>query len=290
MGVAIHAPLAGGDLQARSRTHVEQGCDPRPPRGRRPAATLQGRGFLRLRSTPPSREATTRQVRICPRDALRSTPPSREATCGTTPPCNVRPLRSTPPSREATKTPEQVETMRRVAIHAPLAGGDVPLRQDAVPLRVAIHAPLAGGDPGKEGEPEAGLVAIHAPLAGGDCLAASSVEPDPLLRSTPPSREATPEPATPPRAKVGCDPRPPRGRRRCRARSRDYYRMVAIHAPLAGGDPHLHLTSHQCTGCDPRPPRGRRLSWRRCWLQDRMLRSTPPSREATLSKGMSFPP
>ena len=63
---------------------------------------------------------------------LRSTPPSREATWphGST--------RSTPPSREATSAVGRTR-QSVVAIHAPLAGGDL-----AAHLRVlvAIHAPL----------------------------------------------------------------------------------------------------------------------------------------------------
>ena len=121
-------------------------CDPRPPRGRRRFQELQNLDALVLRSTPPSREATTcsnavRSEGGCdprpprgrrppvqfghvPEVRLRSTPPSREAT----PPNPRLPtetmLRSTPPSREATHDESARRLRSGVAIHAPLAGGD----------------------------------------------------------------------------------------------------------------------------------------------------------------------
>ena len=55
-------------------------------------------------------------------------------------------LRSTPPSRGATPGQGQIGLPRRVAIHAPLAGGDVELTRAGGGTVVAIHAPLAGGD------------------------------------------------------------------------------------------------------------------------------------------------
>ena len=77
-------------------------------------------------------------------------------------------LRSTPPSREATLRDVLLGAFGDVAIHAPLAGGDI-VRTRSTPERaVAIHAPLAGGD---------------SPRVRRSGMA--------MLRSTPPSREAT---------------------------------------------------------------------------------------------------
>ena len=55
---------------------------------------------------------------------LRSTPPSREATINYRANAITERLRSTPPSREATSPPLLDHEEMRVAIHAPLAGGD----------------------------------------------------------------------------------------------------------------------------------------------------------------------
>ena len=101
-----------------------------------------------------------------------------------------------------------------------------------------------------------------------------------------------------------CDPRPPRGRRprndtprvrvevlRSTPPSREatgQLRLhhgpgtVAIHAPLAGGDARHGTDPRYTRCCDPRPPRGRRHNSQDQEEVETMLRSTPPSREATL--------
>ena len=123
--VAIHAPLAGGDavvplVQARA-----SGCDPRPPRGRRLGGYVTHLAGNKLRSTPPSREATIRKGDGMRCDGmLRSTPPSREATATLARSARDNLLRSTPPSREATRHHGGLACRGSVAIHAPLAGGD----------------------------------------------------------------------------------------------------------------------------------------------------------------------
>ena len=259
-------------------------------------------GLLVLRSTPPSREATSCSSILPSVTMLRSTPPSREATLFRLVDSETIKLRSTPPSREATRTAWPLPPRYAVAIHAPLAGGDRavlgahrgsfscdprpprgrrprprvtdsghtgcdprPPRGRRLRLwrlalcgrRVAIHAPLAGGDADALAHTPSVRVAIHAPLAGGDHIPA------------PYKGEGR-----------RCDPRPPRGRRLTRAKPLLASVVVAIHAPLAGGDwgPPYQLgvcmlrstppsreatragrpsTSAWC--CDPRPPRGRRL-------------------------------
>ena len=146
-------PLAGGDAVSRmSSPEAAPCCDPRPPRGRRRSvlafatllrmvaihAPLAGGDFtscddhpVAVAITPPSREATTTACGSPSPQVLRSTPPSREATPmdrRVSSPMTVRMLRSTPPSREATgSAPEgrHRATPKMVAIHAPLAGGDV---------------------------------------------------------------------------------------------------------------------------------------------------------------------
>ncbi len=147
--------------------------------------------------------------------------------------------------------------------------GRVKRCRSATPMR-------AGGEPCS--------VAIHAPLAGGDAAQGAMSGPDKTLRSTPPSRGATRSGFTPHPRSLRCDPRPPRGGRP-KHRGVFFGRVVAIHAPLAGGDATVRLD--RCTGigvaihaplaggdrdgrypdrprrcCDPRPPRGGRRDHR----------------------------
>ena len=193
----------------------EASCDLTPPRGRRRREASRTRPRTLLRSTPPSREATRpdaipgltpgvaihaplaggdfiRLEAVYREHLLRSTPPSREATLsrGSVWTCGAA-LRSTPPSREATRDDHRHAVILEVAIHAPLAGGDV-----WVVAMLAMSLMLRSTPPSREAtqhhghrDPHHG-VAIHAPLAGGDT--STPVGP-PMLSS--------------------CDPRPPRGRR-----------------------------------------------------------------------------
>ncbi len=193
-------------------------------------------------------------------------------------------LRSTPPSREATLFLLLSLLLQRVAIHAPLAGGDSFLDDEGDPRQVAIHAPLAGGDTRNRQARRHQWVAIHAPLAGGD----STRSPRP--RSC---RSCDPRP---PRGRrlgaafaglaplASCDPRPPRGRRplcmlatdvRIKLRSTPPSREATLEGPHRPGP-------RQC--CDPRPPRGRRQLVEALEKAYKLLRSTPPSREATRRK------
>ena len=145
--VSIHAPLTGGDTQqiaacsATLRVSIHApltGGDTEHARARR------GIGF---QSTPPSREATSRDAPVVVSAAFQSTPPSREATGAIfiQPPRNAsfnpRPphgrrqagangswpatlFQSTPPSREATPALPVSGRQQAVSIHAPLTGGD----------------------------------------------------------------------------------------------------------------------------------------------------------------------
>ena len=101
--VAIHAPLAGGDEVRSRELRYPPGCDPRPPRGRRPVAGDRYFFTDELRSTPPSREATaaTRSPRHVPRGCDPRPPRGRRHSPEDVKE-DVKELRSTPPSREAT--------------------------------------------------------------------------------------------------------------------------------------------------------------------------------------------
>jgi len=146
-----------------------RGFNPRPPHGRRHDSNGIAQSITLFQSTPPSREATKREVRETvdlsvsihapitggdanPRDNLamqatfQSTPPSREATRSAAPAASRTPFQSTPPSREATyKTVLRMARMI-VSIHAPLTGGDIALPAPDRVDEVSIHAPLTGGD------------------------------------------------------------------------------------------------------------------------------------------------
>ena len=192
--VAIHAPLAGGD----------------------PTGNISSDHSYWLRSTPPSREATSPEVKVTSAPFwLRSTPPSREATVekagakSVLSRCDPRPPRGRRPVRR-----QQDPTGKCCDPRPPR--GRRPARNGADQLddAVAIHAPLAGGDHRPEDAYAAWMrVAIHAPLAGGDQEAGDKSAKEIVLRSTPPSREAT---DTLPHVAHALP--------------------VAIHAPLAGGD------------------------------------------------------
>ena len=213
--VAIHAPLAGGDHFRQHTLHDCAVAIHAPLAGGDEAEAVECVIAEALRSTPPSREATTgSRVDVPIAISCDPRPPRgrRQATLhdhGQT-----HKLRSTPPSREATLPDDVFSAPGRVAIHAPLAGGDM----TGTPLWHGTWM-LRSTPPSREATADRWLilqhqhVAIHAPLAGGDNEATSHRGPTTKLRSTPPSREAT-------------RPRLADPDRRC----------VAIHAPLAGGD------------------------------------------------------
>ena len=215
--VAIHAPLAGGDLTCAGKTSVRDCCDPRPPRGRRPAAAQMQAGIHRCDPRPPRGRRPQRSRKdpdgfgvaihaplaggdpglgtgLFARTPLRSTPPSREATlvsaqvCLPAHRCDPRPPRGRRPASCHEDTPRP-----HVAIHAPLAGGDRGMRGCHASLTALRSTP-----PSREATNEPVLfmqarhrVAIHAPLAGGDQAKRSPNPVSFVLRSTPPSREAT---------------------------------------------------------------------------------------------------
>ena len=106
-------------------------------------------------------------------------------------PCGVRHLytscmrwprifQSTHPLRGATRSMRTNRGVRRISIHAPLAGCDASdhgWRFDQV--MISIHAPLAGCDAGHTLPRNCGRISIHAPLAGCD-PARSAARPWPI--------------------------------------------------------------------------------------------------------------
>ena len=301
--VAIHAPLAGGDItlpvvapwtrccdprppRGRRRPRRlpwsdRRSCDPRPPRGRRhgyrqpgrptdvvaihaPLAGGDPRGGWRAVAEgvaihAPLAGGDTRTSNCCGDSArLRSTPPSREATWATIKKCSPLELRSTPPSREATLYTSRTRALKTSCDPRPPRGrrpfGATGSTQeggcDPRPPRGRRH-PIAG-------RTEPPDVLRSTPPSREATRTWRQAYRVTRLRSTPPSREATPS-STPAPRRNSCDPRPPRGRRR--------------RTPTGRSAP-------KC--CDPRPPRGRRLPFTFLVVTLSWLRSTPPSREATL--------
>ena len=145
--VAIHAPLAGGDPFGAASLCGRPGLRSTPPSREATTLLLAFGADPQLRSTPPSREATTRCPPPVALSRLRSTPPSREATRYCYPKGYGFVLRSTPPSREATRS--QVETSVDTTLRSTPPSREATMaragRRKSFP--VAIHAPLAGGDP-----------------------------------------------------------------------------------------------------------------------------------------------
>ena len=278
--VAIHASLAGGDPRAPPRWPPPSGCDPRLPCGRRPSAHSSTLSASRCDPRLP-------RGRRHPVEAVGHRPRWR--------------LRSTPPSREATRPALVAVVALVVAIHASLAGGDRAMDVIEKAKGVAIHASLAGGDSvSRPSRPPCRCCDPRLPRGRRLCCAWITPCRRPL-RSTPPSREATPPPPE------------------------DTHEFtVAIHASLAGGDlkilldlgrdrlrstpPSREATSACATvwslerlrstppsreatwlptpyaqmwSCDPRLPRGRRRKLGHALREAFRLRSTPPSREAT---------
>ena len=260
--VAIHAPLAGGDLCRAVSISSSVGCDPRPPRGRRPRTASACATAAELRSTPPSREATSSLIACVGVQLLRSTPPSREATIVTGRCCGRHHVAIHAPLAGGDPRPVQDGRPVRVAIHAPLAGGDHSGCEVRRFIGVAIHAPLAGGDPARFTPlwtPT--LVAIHAPLAGGD------VRPDTLAM--------VPEVAIHAPLAGGDRPHP----------VRRLQPAVAIHAPLAGGDHSTARKPQIVRVAIHAPLAGGDLPLPTALGVHMELRSTPPSREATGGRG-----
>ena len=145
-------------------------------------------------------------------------------------------FQSTPPMRGATFGSGNYDSIFRISIHAPHAGGDDQAAADASTTGISIHAPHAGGD---------GTVSFLSPRRL-------------LFQSTPPRRGATGAGQRQDYGPGNFNPRPPCGGRRPTSRSgscpllfqstppmrgatadiskRVVSTIISIHAPHAGGD------------------------------------------------------
>ena len=123
--------------------------NPRPPRGGRPWAALQGKAKVEFQSTPPARGATLPPMREVFFMEFQSTPPARGATCEdmreqlvARPHFNPRPPRGGRPLGMFWMWNKE----RDISIHAPREGGDRGFAIFSQLLRISIHAPREGGD------------------------------------------------------------------------------------------------------------------------------------------------
>ena len=147
--VSIHATLAGGDTThwraAAARDDVSIHATLAGGDRKHPAVFPEQLAFL---STPPSRVATGRLLRVLQSGSLfLSTPPSRVAT----PACRTQGRyrqRFYPRHPRGWRPGAAVALLfgKGVSIHATLAGGDVPRWYIQTAVCVSIHATLAGGD------------------------------------------------------------------------------------------------------------------------------------------------
>ena len=148
----------------------------------------------------------------------------------TVPNFNPRALRGARPFHNS-----DLQILRIISIHAPLAGRDYQRRGHRNKSRISIHAPLAGRDLPHRLRGPAGPISIHAPLAGRD--RADPQAPADFRHFNPraPCGARLPAPLRPARAAHISIHAPLAGRDRLRPRPEDRG-DISIHAPLAGRD------------------------------------------------------
>ena len=196
--ISIHAPLAGCDGQTSASGNAQADFNPRTPCGVRRHKRLYPTVGIII-----SIHAPLAGCDLCGWSLRRRTTYFNPRT-----PCGVRPLslrsisifsifQSTHPLRGATYPRTNALPPKKISIHAPLAGCDLPTKdivelieifQSTHPLRgatrhgrlrygrirISIHAPLAGCDKTPVTQVSASRISIHAPLAGCDAVAMAS--------------------------------------------------------------------------------------------------------------------
>ena len=263
LGISIHAPREGGDIDTLACMWTDAYFNPRPPRGGRPQFSLRTLTRRNFNPRPPRGGRPCKSDMIdygkhisihAPREggdlALRykattssfqSTPPARGATSW--PPGCWLPLtfQSTPPARGATNDSPDVSGRYEISIHAPCEGGDSQISTMCWHSADFNPRPPRGGRPGRLRAASPGrVISIHAPREGGDFFVTPWQTADAYF-----------------------NPRPPRGGRPDR--------------PTGKGGRQRYF--------NPRPPRGGRhgtaMSTGRA---SRIFQSTPPARGATPTK------
>ena len=127
------------------------------------------------------------------RNTFQSTHPLRGATCSTPPYSENMSFQSTHPLRGATRSiPHQTIGLRRISIHAPLAGCDIWYSDRCVASSIfqSTH-PLRGATTRLDAVTGRAIISIHAPLAGCDKPTNTNAKSLFTFQSTHPSRGAT---------------------------------------------------------------------------------------------------
>ena len=124
MRISIHAPRAGGDRLQMLTGKTNEISIHAPRAGGDTLSTARAAQQYEFQSTPPVRGATFLIRGFWTSPEFQSTPPVRGATWCKARNCDVT----------------------GISIHAPRAGGDLPVVPPAEGLIISIHAPRAGGD------------------------------------------------------------------------------------------------------------------------------------------------
>ena len=150
---------------------------------------------------------------------------------------------------------------RKISIHAPRVGGDLPLPAPLVRLHISIHAPRVGGDayvdirlqlncttfqstPPVWGATDAPTICLRGwnrfqstpPVWGATLLSLKSLFSPYIFQSTPPVWGATWSLCYRPSQHGDFNPRPPCGGRRAAHVLDADALVISIHAPRVGGD------------------------------------------------------
>ena len=257
--ISIHAPHAGSDSIGVLKDTARRYFNPRSPCGERHMPPYYVLAYIIFQSTLPMRGAT----RLDSDDDTETI------------------FQSTLPMRGATRQQSQIQSRRRISIHAPHAGSDArklvyrytdPRFQSTLPMRGAT---LPNGD-----YTHVSAISIHAPHAGSDKRVVACFSFYAIFQSTLPMRGAT-----------KCNIRPSfnvRFQSTLPMRGATHFSRpgigfpgISIHAPHAGSDPtvcHIGISgrSFQST----LPMRGATF----CFFltpSDELFQSTLPMRGAT---------
>ena len=124
--ISIHAPRAGCDGATLVIVVLMPNFNPRTPCGVRLEQSVVKTVLLQFQSTHPVRGATGSKGDYTPSDLFQSTHPVRGATISCPLRCRSSRFQSTHPVRGATSRFPRQPSHRRISIHAPRAGCDLP--------------------------------------------------------------------------------------------------------------------------------------------------------------------
>ena len=124
LGISIHAPRKGSDLQWRRQIPVVPISIHAPRKGSDPRNIFYLGAHPKFQSTLPVRGATLLPLPVVRYLEFQSTLPSRRATNVIWCRKGAHEFQSTLPSRGATRNPGAFRILTTISIHAPLAGSD----------------------------------------------------------------------------------------------------------------------------------------------------------------------